>query len=129
MGYYKNLILAESKQKELAAKSGKANKKILAFITCLCFSMLLWIIVSLNKNYTSSITFDVKIEGMKSTKIVAHIYGNGFDIIKEKLFTKSIYLKKTKIQSINSENFIQEHHEFDEHLKYSDFEPASITIK
>lgn len=129
MGYYKNLILAENRQKELAAKSGKSNKKILAFITCLFFSTLLWIFVSLNKDYTCSITFDIKMEGMKTTKIVARIYGNGFDIIKEKLFTKSIYLKKTKIQSINSEDFIQEHHEFDENLQYSDFKPETITIK
>jgi hypothetical protein len=129
MGYYKNLVLAENKRNKQVAKSVKANKKILAFIICLVVSAILWIIVSLNKNYTSSITFNIKIEGIKNISVKALIYGNGFDILKEKLFVKPILIKRTKIQSIKSEVFIQKYHEFDEHLKYSDFEPASITIK
>ena len=129
MGYYKNLVLAGIKQKKVTAKSGKANKKILAFTVCLFVSVLLWVIVSLNKNYNSFITFNIVTAGEKNKQVTARIYGNGFDIIKEKLFMKSIVLGKIKMGVISSEDLIEEHYELDEHLKYSDFEPTLITIK
>ncbi|MEO8148042.1 MAG: hypothetical protein ABI723_10415 [Bacteroidia bacterium] len=128
MGYYRNLETANAN--DASNKQGKARKKLLAFILCFVVAVLLWIIIALDKNYKSHISFYIKTENTQRTKIIADVYGQGFDILKEKLFRGRLEvtadMNKNKI--IDTEELLRDSLELNEGLKYSHFKPATIEL-
>ncbi len=128
MGYYKKFSEIDSTLDSIA-KSGRSNKKLLTFAICLAISSCLWLIISLNKSYTSTITFTIKSSTNTKQEVVARIYGNGYDILKEKMLTKPLVISNYKKKSVKADKFILEEFQLDDNLKYSDFEPAIITFE
>lgn len=124
MSYYKKLdVTAENS----AYKTGKANRKLLAFVICFLISALLWTIIALNKHYKSTITFTIRTSADKKIKVTASVYGEGFDLLKEKLFEHrpDIVLENYK-SNIETEKYLRDKVELNEDLKYSDFNPETI---
>lgn len=127
MGYYKKFSEIDSPIDSIA-KSGKSNKKLLTFAVCFVISFCLWIIISLNKSYNATLTFTIK-SGKTNQVVMARIYGNGYDILKEKMFMKPLVINNYKRKSVKAEKFITEEFQLDDNLKYSDFEPSVITFE
>ena len=129
MGYYRNLEAIDSGNS--SSKNGKANKKLLAFVVCFVIAVLMWTIIALDKNYKSKISFYIITENTKPVKITADIYGEGFDILKEKIFRGrfEVAAGNKKNRTINTEELLRDSLELNEGLKYSHFKPVTIELK
>lgn len=123
MGYYRKFISSSQSN----TKSTKTNRKLLAFIACFLIAVALWVVIALNKNYKSTITFYIKVPGQKlASKVTATIYGEGFDLMKEKLLRGRLGVTANNSRRIETEELIRENLELNDGLKYSNFKPAIL---
>lgn len=124
MGYYKKL---ETNADSSAHKTGKANRKLLAFIVCFLISVLLWTIIALNKNYKSKAVFTINTATDRKIKVSATVSGEGFDLMKEKLFGSRLEVTISNAKtSIATEKYLRDNMELNDDLKYSNFTPETI---
>jgi hypothetical protein len=128
VGYYRNLESADTGN--TPGKQSKGRKKILAFIICFFIAALLWVIIAMDKNYKSKISFYIYTESNNRVKVTADVYGEGFDIMKEKFFSSKSVLKIGSVRknSLDSEQLLRDSLDLSEGLKYSNFKPAAIEL-
>jgi hypothetical protein len=121
LAFYKNT----PSQQTIPAGNTKVNARIFIFLWCLCAAAFLWVMIVLNNNYTSKITYTL-FYGKEKKTVTVRVHGNGFELLKEKFTLKRIVTDKKYIE--DTESFIFNKMMMNEHLKYESFKPSNLSF-
>lgn len=127
MGYYRNFDTPEFNNPN--NRKGKIRRKIVAFVACFFISCMLWLIIAMDKKYSARINFTILSDQKTKIKVTARIYGEGFDILKEKFSSNTINMQGFNSKSkIDTEQLIRDSLELNSNLNYTQFKPPTIEL-
>ncbi len=83
----------------------------------------------MDKKYSARINFTILSDQKTKIKVTARIYGEGFDILKEKFSSNTINMQGFNSKNrIDTEQLIRDSLDLNSNLNYTQFKPSTIEL-